>query len=350
VSTNKTVVVSGLNLPEGVKEADWAREMGRWQNPRIRALLGCLQVLAHVLESNFAILHSSPTRVREMLDTLRQVSKTLRDDISLLMNGESVIPDLESSRLAVRANLTHIEKTILSELDSFDDQAVSERLGDLRRFLCVAVGSLHRFLQDSFGGLLASDPRASHDADYYLSKQFPRDVEEAEWLYESVIRLEDTLREFEAERRVLLTETMQRMTRERRIPTRAEWADTDAFLERLESDLAVQLREVTGLKGIRLDELDLLTHYGNEVPALTRIIAELYASNLEALACVEESLDGKCFGELQQILSERLIPLVSTLDDSLRDLGVFIPLWRRGISQRRALLLRPPEDRDSATP
>jgi hypothetical protein len=146
---------------------------------------------------------------------------------------------------------------------------------------------------------------------------------------------------------MLLTETLQRVSRERRIPTRAEWADTDAFLERLESDLAVQLREVTGLKGIRLDELDLLTHYANEIPALTRIISELYASDLEAIEAIEDSIDEEGFESLQQILSERLIPLVSSLDDALRDLGVFIPLWRRGISQRRALLLRPPEDRDS---
>jgi len=358
VSTEGITVDGALDLPEGVSQAEWSKEMGRWQNPRIRAFLGCLQSLDQVLESNFAILHSSPTRVHEMLDTVRQVAAALRGDIPLLLNGESHIPELEANRLAVKANLAHVEQTLLTELDTFSGDVTMDRLDDLRRFLCVAVGSLHRFLQDSFGSLLASDPRASHDADYYLSRQFPRDVEEAEWLYESVTRLEDTLHRFDADRRTLLTETLQRVSRERRIPSRLEWADTDGFLGRLETDLAAQLKDVTGLKGIRLDELDLLNNYSIDIPTVGRIIVELYTSSLEAIEKVgglsTASSDAvhphaDAIEALQHTLSDRLIPLIRSLDDYLRDLGVFIPLWRRGIGQRRALLLRSTELTESGS-
>ena len=39
-------------------------------------------------------------------------------------------------------------------------------------------------------------------------------------------------------------------------------------------------------------------------------------------------------------VSGRLMQHVRGLDDSLRDLGAFVPLWRQGISQRRALAFR----------
>jgi hypothetical protein len=35
-----------------------------------------------------------------------------------------------------------------------------------------------------------------------------------------------------------------------------------------------------------------------------------------------------------------MVPQLRSLDDYLRDLGIFVPLWRRDITQRRALLLR----------
>jgi hypothetical protein len=194
-----------VRLPKGVTKAAWAREMGRWQNPRIRAFLGTHRILGDVLESNFAILHCSPKRLLEMLVTVRRVAELLRTDITLLLDGPSLIPDLESSRLAVRANLNHIDQTLLKQLDSFPEHTPASRHDELRRFLCVAIGQLHRFLQDSFGGLVSADPRATHDADYYLSKEFPRDIEEAEWLFDSVTRLEHHLRELDRDRPRLST-------------------------------------------------------------------------------------------------------------------------------------------------
>jgi hypothetical protein len=48
-------------------------------------------------------------------------------------------------------------------------------------------------------------------------------------------------------------------------------------------------------------------------------------------------------------LSTRLLPHARALDDSLRDLGAFIPIWRQGVSQRRALAFRGPQRIDLTT-
>jgi len=48
-------------LPEGVTAADWGLERVRVQNPSIRSYLGCIRLLEEVLDSNYAILHCSPS-------------------------------------------------------------------------------------------------------------------------------------------------------------------------------------------------------------------------------------------------------------------------------------------------
>jgi hypothetical protein len=319
--------------------------MGRWQNPRIKAFLGTHRILREVLESNFAILHCSPKRLLEMLVTVRRVSDLLRSDITLLLEGPSLIPDLETARLAVRANLNHIDQTLLDQLDSFPPRVPVRRHGELRRFLCVAIGQLHRFLQDSFGGLVSADPRATHDADYYLSKEFPRDIEEAEWLYDSVTRLEEHLRELDRDRPRLIVDVRQSMQKESRVPPREAWAETERYLERLVTELSPRLREVIALRGIRIEELELLDHYSTEIPTICRILAELHESSCEALGDsspdqASPTIEDRPSPDLHRTLCDRMVPQLRSLDDYLRDLGIFIPLWRRDITQRRALLLR----------
>ena len=68
-----------LRLPEGMSEREWNREMGRWQNPRIRTILGCLRKIAGALESNFAMLHCSPRRIQGIRDAVAEVSDRLRN-------------------------------------------------------------------------------------------------------------------------------------------------------------------------------------------------------------------------------------------------------------------------------
>src|ERR1700758_412135 len=40
-----------ISLPEGITVTDWAIERVHWQNPRIRAFLGCIRLLEGVFES-----------------------------------------------------------------------------------------------------------------------------------------------------------------------------------------------------------------------------------------------------------------------------------------------------------
>ena len=46
---SKAVAQQVVELPEGVSLAEWALEKVRWQNPRIRCLLGCIRLLDDVL-------------------------------------------------------------------------------------------------------------------------------------------------------------------------------------------------------------------------------------------------------------------------------------------------------------
>jgi hypothetical protein len=117
-------------------------------------------------------------------------------------------------------------------------------------------------------------------------------------------------------------------------------------------------RKVTALNGIRLEELDLLTNYAHEIPTVSRIIAELYESSLGAIeklraehnaTAVADPLAKAALKALHDTLCDRLLPQIRSLDDYLRDLTIFIPLWRRGISQRRALLLKPRDSRGATS-
>jgi hypothetical protein len=337
-----------VSLPRGVTEAEWRREMERWQNPRIRALLGCLRRLNGVQESNIAILNCSPRRLISMWTTVREVTARIRQDLPPLLDEASLIPDLEASRQAVAANLGHLEATLLVQIDGYPSEVPPRQHEDLRRFLCVAIGQLHAFLQDSFGSLMANDPRGRHDADYYLSRQFPRDVEESEWLYASVLALDADFREVERERRRLLPSFLEHVAGRQSLPDPDDWSGMDSFLRHLGTDFAARLRRVLSLRAIRLTELDLLSHHAAEIPITCRILAELYEAGRQAvgaLSFVRAAADRNDVAHrmtalLDATVSARLIPHTRALDDSLRDLGAFIPIWRQGVSQRRALVFR----------
>ena len=66
-------------LPRGVTAAEWALERNRYQNARIRTLLGAIGLLERVLDSNVAILHCSPARAREIWQRLREVADIVQN-------------------------------------------------------------------------------------------------------------------------------------------------------------------------------------------------------------------------------------------------------------------------------
>lgn len=340
--------VDEVSLPPGVTDEQWRREMERWQNPRIRALLGSLRCLNGVHESNIAILNCSPKRLAAMWLTVREVAARIRQDLPPLLVQPSPIPDLDTSRQAVAAGLGHLEATLLAQIDAYPEQMPPQQHDEIRRFLCVAIGQLHAFLQDSFGSLMANDPRGRHDADYYLSKQFPRDVEESEWLYASVLALDVDFRDVERDRRRLLPRFLEHVAGRQSLPEPDDWSGMESFLRHLGADFAARLRRVLSLRAIRLTELDLLSHHASEIPITCRILIELYEAgrqSVNALTFVRASpgsddVSRRMTTLLDATVSARLIPHTRALDDSLRDLGAFIPIWRQGVSQRRALVFR----------
>lgn len=329
-----------VTLPEGVTAADWALERAAWQNPRIRVLLAATRALEEVHESNYAILHCSPRRLQDIWTRVREVADTLRSEIAPLLAGPSRIPALEAARQAAQFGLGMLDRTVLQELDHYPEEVPEDAADDVRKLLCVVIGKLLDFLQDTFGNLMAADPRSQHDADYFLSRSFGRDVDEAEWLHESVAHLEDRALALDREREVRLRLAARDLASERRLPDPAAWDLTDGFLEELVESLVPDIERVRGLRGIRLDELDLLSDYAADIPQLARSLREVMATSRAALDRLNGSGDGRGSVALHEAFAERMARLMGQLDDILCDLAAFVPIWRRSVEQRRALLLR----------
>jgi hypothetical protein len=337
-----------VQLPAGMSLGDWFIEQGR-QNLRIRALLGCIRLLGGVLESNYSLLHCSPERLREIWRKVRQVSELIRTEIAPLLAAPSKSPELEAARQRTQMTLEMLNKTVLADLDRFPDAVPAHRLIEVRKFLCVSIGKIYAFLQDAFGEIMAHDPRSSHDADYYLSKRFPQDLEEAEWLYATVQRLRSHLQGLEEGRARQLTGLAAEIAEEETIPTGERWKEASAFLDLLLEDLSPKLKEVLALRGIRFYEMEILDRYAVEIPTQCRILEELHDSGRLAAEEIKEKKP-QSRQEREQtvrdllgfhaVLSRRMVELMNEIDNELRDLMAFIPIWLDSISMRRALLLK----------
>src|SRR5262245_60555692 len=72
-------LLESVPLPQGVTTPQWQEEKSRWQNPRIRALLGCANILEAASESNQAILTCSPERLAEIWGSVRKVTHVMCD-------------------------------------------------------------------------------------------------------------------------------------------------------------------------------------------------------------------------------------------------------------------------------
>jgi len=338
-----------VELPNGVTLADWNLEKYRWQNPRIRSLLGCIKLLEDVLESNYALLHCSPARLHLIWRQVRRVSQLIRTQLAALVEYPSIIPHLEEARQSVVHSLEMLEDTVLEELEQFPRDLPADRMLEARKFLCVSIGKLHAFLQDTFSELLAADPRSDRDADYFLSRRFPRDIEEAEWLFASVKGLQKYLRGLEGSRYPRLTSVSERIRRELNLPFGESWLELKEFLISLINDLSPRLNEILALRGIRFDELEILDDYAVEIPTKARLVIEIVeigrrtVDQLKREAGDDRSLREQNLQDLitvHAVLSRRLVSLLSDLDRRISDLWVFVPIWLENIEKRRALLLR----------
>ena len=338
-----------VSLPDGISLSQWTLEKYRWQNPRIRSLMGCIKLLEGVLESNYAILHCSPARLHEIWRQVRQVCELMRTELVALLDYPSVMPQLEQARQNVQAALEMLEIHVFDELERFPSEVPSGRMIEVRKLLCVSIGKLQAFLQDTFGELLAADPRSMHDADYFLSRRFPRDIEEAEWLFASVQDLKSYLRDVEHTRYARLTEVVSLIRRDQTLPVSQTWNDLKLFLSGLIEELTPRLNEMLALRGVRFYEMEILDQYADAIPTKATLILELGSTGRKAIEFIKEGL-GDSDGERSQnlrdlidlhaVLSRRIVALLSEIDRSLQDLWLFIPIWLQNIEKRRALLLR----------
>ncbi len=320
-------------LPKGIVERAWEEERMQVQNPRIRAFLRCIETLEGARESNYALLHCSPGRINEILGSVREVSLMIRAEVTPLVASTSIIPELENARESIEMYLESIEREVLVPLDRFSARIGEDRLDEVRRLLCVAIGKLHAFLIDSQSQLLAADPRSQHHADYFLSRKFPKDVEEAEWLHSSVLRLAAILEELEKGRESALVRPAAQIGSNRGPVSPSAWGLTESYVAAVRKALLPHLREVLTLKGIRVSEIELVEGQGTHLQSECALALELH------------SLATRIGGESGSaaavaVLASRLSEILSSISFRIRDLGAFLPLWERGISQRRALLLK----------
>ncbi len=321
------------------------------QNPRIRALLGSVRSLDRVLESNFAILHCSPTRLIEIWDTVRTVCWVVQTEVVPLMKQPSVLPDLDEAIRSARQTLTFLDGEVFAHIDRFPDQPEEDQFDDLRKTLCITIGKLHGVLVDTLGEILAADPRSQHDVDYFLARKFPVDVEESEWLQTSVGRLNSDLLQLNTRRHADLGSVIDTMAKSGQLPSSEVWQRLADFLGALESAFAPKLKSISGLRAIRFGELEVLQAHARELPESCRVVSELYATAgviLHTLSTSPDLDDSEATRgvatEVERVLSSRIVTSLRFIEDELRDLATFVPLWMNSIVKRRALMLRPNGD------
>ena len=338
-----------VSLPEGITALDWALERVNAQNPRIRSFLGCIRLIEGVLESNYALLHCSPERLLDIWGKVRQVSQLIRNQLAPLLEVASRVPRLEEARMGARLALSMLDTHVLRGLDRFPDDVAPSQVMEVRKLLCVSIGQIHSFLHDTFGGVMAADPRSLHDADYFLSRRFPRDIEEAEWLHSTLGRLSVYLEGLEGARRARLSKPAGRIRRDEAIPSRDDWEPTADFLRTLLAGLTPKLKEILALRGIRFYEMEILDRHAFEIPHQCRLVLDLHETVLEAVEGIKASV-GSTRAEQEQGVRDlihchaacgrRVAARLEEIDTVLRDLVAFIPIWIEAVEKRRALLLK----------
>jgi hypothetical protein len=337
-----------VGLPEGVTAADWGLERVRVQNPCIRSYLGCLRLLEEVLDSNYAILHCSPERLLKIWAQVEQVSRLMRQELLPTLAAPSVIPSLDAARRNAEASFQGLAETVLTVMERYLHPLRSDQLPEVRKLLCVSIGKVHAFLRDTFGEIVASDPRSRHDADYFLSKRFAQDIEESEWLYSAVYALHELLEGLEKDFSVELRGFLPRMRKERMIPPEPEWEQTRKLLEILLGHLMPKVKEVLSLRGIRFDDMESLEAHASSISTTCQSLLEVYSLGrdvIEQLKGVSAStLDDreqrvKDLISCHRVVCGRIIELLMRLQASLGDLAKQIARSKAGIENRRALIL-----------
>lgn len=338
-----------VHLPRGVAAAEWALERNRFQNARIRTLLGAIGLLERVLDSNAAILSCSPPRAREIWRQLREVAAIIEDRFGPLLRQPSPIPALDEARRAVAVSLKMLQESTLVEIARRPAELPEQPEPEIRKLLCLLMGRLHAFLQESFGALMGADPRSHHDQDYFLSKRFRRDVEEGEWLYQSVGELNRLVQSAARENAAVLEPMVERLSGERWLPGPRSWTAVAACLRRGEA-VADKLGLVLALHGIRFEELELLHEHSRELPLHCRGLEILNQAARQSVAAIKDSAAQSRAGREQAVralsachdsFSHEMLAHARKIHEILLDLAAFLPIWLGNIRRRRSMLLSP---------
>jgi len=337
-----------IELPEGVSAADWGLERVRVQNPSIRCYLGCIRLIEEVLDGNYAILHCSPDRLRKIWHQVEEVGRLMRSELLPTLEAPSVIPNLGEARRHAAASCRALADSVLAPIEQYAHSRPAYELPDARRLLCVSMGKIHAFLRDTFGEIVANDPRSRHDADYFLSRRFAQDIDEAEWLYSSVYELHDLAQGLERACSTDLTAVLPRMRRERTIPSEPEWERARTIVDSLVVDLLPKVKEVLGLRGVRLDDMETLEAQASAISADCRSLVEARLVGRELIGQLEGAggstledweQSAKDLMTCQRVVSGRMVELLTRLHRHVRDLVKQVATAKAGIEKRRALML-----------
>jgi len=337
-----------ISLPPGVTVTDWALEKVRVQNPRIRAYLGSIRLFEQTNESNYAILHCSPGRLLQIWRRVRSVCHIIQNRLAPTLSEPSLVPALDTARRNAELSYFALNNTVIRRLEEYPYRIEEKDLPVVRRLLCRSIGKIYAFLRDTFGEIVACDPRSLHDSDYYLSKRFPQDIEEAEWLYASVDKLNDYMEEIG---RVLMRDLQQmarRLEMEPQLPSANAWRDVERFLDELIEGLSPKLKEVLAMTGIRYDEMEPLDEYAFKVPHNCFLLSETYrlgrSSVEEMMSRPVETMEGRArrVDDLlvcHRVVSGFMLEVMTRIEQSMKDLMAYVPIWLDAIESRRALML-----------
>jgi hypothetical protein len=337
-----------VELPQGVTAADWGLERVRVQNPSIRCYLGCIRLLEEVLDGNYAVLHCSPDRVRKIWQQVEHVGRLMRSELLPTIEAPSVIPSVGEARRHAAASFRALADNALTPIEQYGHSFPAYQLPEARKLLCVSMGKIHAFLRDTFGEILANDPRSRHDADYFLSRRFAQDIEESEWLYSSVYELDDLAQGLDKVCSTELTALLPRMRRERTIPSEPEWERARTIVDSLVVDLLPKVKEVLGLRGVRIDDVELLEAQASAISADCRSLVEAHLVGREVIEQLKAGggstledweKSAKDLITCQRVVSGRIIELFTRLQRSVRDLAKQVAAAKAGIEKRRALML-----------
>jgi len=325
-----------VELPEGVSVVAWSLERSRRQNPRLRVVLTALRELEEVLDSHYFLLHCSPRQLTRIRDHVMEVHQRLKKELAPLLEEASCVPALERARVRALASWRELDDVIFRELYAALGGKGPGQDGAGRSKLATAAGRLFAFLQDTLGALMEGDPRSSHEADYFLSQRFARDVEETEALHEAVSEIRQSLESLGTRGPEAMNRLVERMEGDARlVATAPEWKAALHFLRGMVEELLPGLQSVLVMPGVR---------YG-ETKALDRLCRSLAVKALVFLD-LEETYRRLGTSPLPAIddLRERLARLLAELRDLHASLAAFIPAWLANLRQRRALILLPKRD------